>query len=64
MGRAEYSIPILKKGYLNGEIDTSRNVKTFYTAHGDLILYASVLFIAVIISMSAFDYMKRKRTGE
>ena len=60
-GRVKNSIPILKKGFLSGEIDTSQNVKTFYTAHGDLILYVSMLFIAVLVSISAFNYMRGKR---
>ena len=61
-GRVKDSIPILKKGFLTGEIDSSRNVDTFYTAHGDLILYASMLFIAVIMFMSVFNNLKGKRT--
>ncbi len=63
-GRVVKTIPILKKSFLAGEIDTSQNVKTFYSAHGDLILFASMLFIAVIMIRLAFNYVKLKRIKE
>ncbi len=47
-GRAASSLPILKKGFMTGEIDTSRNIKTLYSSCGDIILYVSMLFIAAI----------------
>jgi len=59
-GEVVSSIPILKKSFLTGEIDTSQNVKTFYSAYGDLILFASLLFIASLISSLAFKFLIRK----
>ncbi len=63
-GRARRSIPILKKGYLTGEIDISQNVNTIYTACGDLVLYASMLFFAVITFISFFRFLKERRGAE
>ncbi|MCU0846061.1 MAG: apolipoprotein N-acyltransferase [Spirochaetes bacterium] len=48
LGRVTSSIPILKKGYLAGEVDFSMNRHTFYSAAGDLVLYASMLLLAVL----------------
>jgi apolipoprotein N-acyltransferase len=59
-GRVTASLPILKKSYLTGEIDTSQNVETFYSNWGDLILYASLLFIIVIVSRLALNYLRVK----
>ncbi len=53
-GRVTASLPILKKNFLSGEIDTSRNVKTFYSRNGDLILYVSILFILIFIAIVVF----------
>ena len=49
-GRVKGSIPILKKGFLSGEINTGLNVETFYSRFGDLILYLSLIFIGMILS--------------
>ena len=57
-GRVVSTIPILKKDFLTGEIDTSQNVKTFYSIYGDLILYASMIFILIIISWLILIYLK------
>jgi apolipoprotein N-acyltransferase len=54
-GRVTGTIPILRKGYLSGEIDTALNVETFYSKYGDIILYLSLLFIAMIISKMIYD---------
>jgi apolipoprotein N-acyltransferase len=59
-GRVTASLPILKKSFLTGEIDTSQNVETFYSKYGDLILYASLLFIIVIVSRLALNYLRVK----
>ncbi len=47
-GRVVKSIPILRKGYLVGDIDFSFNHGTIYTATGDLVLYLAMAFIAVL----------------
>ena len=60
-GRATASLPILTKSFLTGEIDTSQNIETFYSKYGDLILYAAVLFIIIIVSRSGFNSMREKR---
>ncbi len=60
-GRVVKTIPILKKGFMNGEIDTSKNIKTFYSAYGDLVLYAAMLFIVTILSKLAYNYLQTKR---
>ncbi len=60
-GRPVRSIPILKKSFLTGEIDTSQNVKTFYTSYGDIVLYLSLLFIASIIIRLSVKYIQDKR---
>jgi len=62
-GRVTKTIKILEKNYLTGEIDTSRNVQTFYSKYGDLILYASLLFIMLIVFRLAFDYLRVKRAN-
>lgn len=60
-GRVTASIPILKKSFLTGEIDTSQNVETFYSKFGDIILYAALIFIGVLLSMLGLDYVRGKR---
>lgn len=57
-GRVTGSIPILKKGYLSGEIDASRDIVTIYSKLGDVILYLSLFFISVIVSIEAFKKIK------
>ncbi|HSV98179.1 MAG TPA: apolipoprotein N-acyltransferase [Spirochaetota bacterium] len=52
LGRVTTSIPILKKGYLVGEIDFSMNRRTFYSMAGDLVLYASILLLAGLGAMT------------
>lgn len=52
LGRVTASIPILKKGYLVGEIDFSLNRRTFYSTTGDLVLYASILLLSVLAALS------------
>lgn len=48
-GRVTASIPILEKGYLTDEIDISANRKTVYSVTGDLVLYASMIFVFVLV---------------
>ena len=60
-GRVTASFPILKKGFLTGEIDTSQNVETFYSKRGDLILYGSLLFIMVLVLRTTLNYIMEKK---
>jgi len=60
-GQAVKTIPILRKSFLTGEIDTSQNVETVYTKYGDVILYLSLLFIASIIFRLTVKYFREKR---
>jgi apolipoprotein N-acyltransferase len=60
-GRAAKSIPILKKGYLTGEIDTSENLKTFYMKYGDLILIISFLLVFALAVKLGYNYLFEKR---
>ena len=48
-GRITKSIPILKKGYLVGNIDFSLNHETFYSKYGDIFLYISISVIALML---------------
>ncbi len=47
-GRITSSIPILKKGFMAGEVHISSNHSTFYSRHGDWILAAAVIFLSLI----------------
>ncbi|HNX23791.1 MAG TPA: nitrilase-related carbon-nitrogen hydrolase [Spirochaetota bacterium] len=60
-GRVTATLPILKKSFLTGEIDTSQNVETFYSKHGDLILFAALIFITIIVSGLCIGYVRVKR---
>ncbi|PKL19340.1 MAG: apolipoprotein N-acyltransferase [Spirochaetae bacterium HGW-Spirochaetae-5] len=62
-GKVVSTIPILKKSFLTGEIDTSQNVKTFYSIYGDLILYASMIFILIILLWDIFKFLRIKYAG-
>ena len=55
------SLPILKKNYMSGEIDTSQNVKTIYSSFGDVILYIAMLFIAALFLMKQIEAIKLKK---
>ena len=41
------SIPILRQGYLVGDLDFSLNHTTLYSEYGDVILYAAIAFLLV-----------------
>lgn len=58
-GRVTAEYPILKKGFFTGEIYPEKNRETFYSRAGDVILYASALYIVVL-----FMLMFIKRTGK
>ncbi len=60
-GRVTSSMPMLTKGSFTGSIDVSLNRHTFYTASGDLMLYAASLFIAVIMVISVTG---KRRKGD
>ncbi len=48
LGRVRCSIPILEKGFLAGDVDFSMNRRTFYSAAGDLVLYAAIILLAAL----------------
>ncbi len=58
-GRAVKTIPILKQGYLTGDIDFSYNHATIYSYTGDVILYISMIFI-LLITMKIFVEIIKK----
>ncbi len=60
-GRVTQSIPILTKGYLVGDIDFSFNHRTVYSAVGDLVLYLSMVFIAVLDGIVLHGIIRRNR---
>ncbi|PKL17386.1 MAG: apolipoprotein N-acyltransferase [Spirochaetae bacterium HGW-Spirochaetae-5] len=60
-GRPVRSVPILKKTFLTGEIDTSQNVNTLYTKYGDVLLYLSMLFIASILINLTVKFFRSRR---
>ncbi len=53
-GRIRESMPILEKGFLNGDIDFSLNHATLYSLAGDLVLYAAMAFIFVLAGLCLF----------
>jgi len=63
-GRVVKNLPILTKSSLTGEIDTSQNINTVYSVYGDLILYASMLFIMILIGKLAVDSLKSKEKDD
>jgi len=54
-GEVINSLPILKKSYMVGKIDTSENVKTIYSSFGDIILYIAMFFIAALFVAHLFN---------
>jgi apolipoprotein N-acyltransferase len=60
-GRPVRSVPILKKTFLTGEIDTSQNINTIYSRYGDVLLYLSMLFIASIMVIQAVKFSRSRR---
>ncbi len=61
-GRIVQSIPILKKGFLVGNIDYSFNHETVYQKLGDLFLYMACAFIAVLLIMMGVERLTLVRT--
>lgn len=60
LGRVQQSIPILEKGYVNGEIDTGQNRSTFYSQFGELFFWIVSAFVAVLVILSE---IKLKRSS-
>lgn len=58
-GRIRKSIPILKKGYLIGDLDFSYNHSTLYSKTGDLFLYFVLIFLLFVIIVPLY----RKRAA-
>jgi len=63
-GRIRKSFPILKKGYLSGDIDFTLNHRTVYTVIGDLFLYMAMGFVIVIGAILSFEIIKRRKVGK
>ena len=62
-GKVTNSFPILRKGYMAGEIDTSQNIKTIYSLLGDIILYIALFFIAVLFLAHLFKLIIKPKDG-
>jgi apolipoprotein N-acyltransferase len=50
-GRIINAIPRLDKGFLVSEMDFDKNHRTFYSVYGDIILYAAMIFIVVLLAI-------------
>ncbi len=59
-GIEKSSIPILTKGYLVYEIDTSMNTDTVYTKYGDIIVVIAAIFIAILMINNVYMRFWRK----
>lgn len=59
-GRITASIPILKPGYLAGDLDFSLNHATVYSSVGDVILYASILFVIILTSIAVIEKIRAR----
>jgi apolipoprotein N-acyltransferase len=59
-GRIRESIPILKKGFLVGDLDFSANHRTVYSVTGDTVLYVTMAFIAVLIVIVLSEIIIKK----
>jgi apolipoprotein N-acyltransferase len=57
-GRIRKSIPILKKGYLVGDIDFSLNHRTLYAMIGDVFLYAAMAFVLALGGFLAWENIR------
>lgn len=62
-GRVTTGIPILKQGFLVGDVDFSLNHDTIYTKTGDVVLYIAMLFIGVLCAVILYDKFKKGRMG-
>lgn len=63
-GRIRTSIPILKKGFLVGDIDFSQNHRTLYSLIGDAFLYLAMAFVIALCGIMVFEKacsLERKR---
>lgn len=47
-GRITGSMPILRKGYVTGDMDFSMNRSTFYSRYGDVFLYVMLIFTLIL----------------
>jgi apolipoprotein N-acyltransferase len=59
-GRMIESIPRLEKGYLISDINFDQNHKTFYSVYGDIILYAAMIFIFIIVLVLFYQNLMQK----
>lgn len=63
-GRVTSSVPLMEKTYCVGDIDLSMNTITVYRRCGDIILYASFIFLIVlcaIVTVNKLSAYKRER---
>lgn len=61
-GRIRKSFPIIKKGYLAGDVDFSLNHKTVYSVIGDSFLYIAMALVVVLAVITVFEKI-RVRAG-
>ena len=62
-GRVTSSMPYLKKGFMTGMVYPGRNVKTFYSRAGDVVLYISVIFIFLLSAFIVYKTAGERRRG-
>ncbi|HPS58475.1 MAG TPA: apolipoprotein N-acyltransferase [Spirochaetota bacterium] len=59
-GRITATMPYLTKGHMTGVVYPERNVKTFYSVAGDVILYAALFFIFLLLDHAGYEYLKKR----
>ena len=62
-GRITATMPYLTKGHMTGTVYPERNIKTFYSCAGDIILYITLLFISVIAGYAFYLYLRVNADG-
>ncbi len=62
-GRETASIPILRQGFLTGDIDFSLNRRTLYSRAGDAFFYAAMLFLLGLVLYSAAHAVRKRPSG-
>ena len=59
-GRIIKSIPILRPGFLVGDIDFDLNHGTFYSKYGDVFLYISMAFLLALALILVYSIFQRR----
>ncbi len=57
-GRISETMPILKKGFITGNVIFSKNGHTFYSLYGDIVLFVSIVFIILLLALVFMGYLK------